>query len=500
MWFESWSPLRAITDLGRPPHRAPAPRGIDVPTPALGAFLLAGAPGAIAPDLARIDSSRWGIVEITQTTERGAFRRPFDASQSTLRQVTGIGWQPVGQRGLAIGSFSLDQARLDESGLSSQVMPYAASPFVLADSVTPSMDRARARVEGAIGLELGRWNIGVSAAVDARQDNSVSSPVRRTARLAIPAAAIGVERAVVGTARVGLFGRWTEQVETQQLNPSPGATTYYGVNGIDRPVPYLLAGSSLLTRIERRAMAYGATVSGRALGLDATAVWERGRRSEDRFSAPFQVTRPTDRWRPRAEVARLGVQGGLRRRGQWMVVGSFETLSGDAVRGDLNGLAIQAEEQRVAAEAQIRWRWTDAGVLAFGGLTNHRRTLVDFVARSTAQTERLTPFAGAEGTLRHGAWRSAVGLSVAIASGSGSLPPLAAQSPSYARLIAPELSYEVAAVSAWSAWVRTGRRIGRIPLDLTARIEQAAPGSIDATRAQPGGSRQRITMGVSARP
>jgi hypothetical protein len=499
-WLESWSPLRGIADLGRPPHRAPAPRGIDVPAPAVGAFLLAGAPGAINRDLSRGDSLRWGVVELTQTTEHGEFRRPFDAGRSTLQQVTGIGWQPVGARGMAIGSFVVDQSRLDQSAFTSRVTPYSASPFVLADSVTPAMERAHARLEGALGLRLGEWGAGLSAGVDARQDNSVESPIRRTARQAIPAATIGLERTLFAGVRLGLFGRWTEQVETQQLNPSPGATTYYAVQGIDRPVPYVLSGSALLTRIERRATAYGATVSGQVWGIDATAAWERGQRAEDQFSAAFQATRPTDRWRPSGQAARVGLQGKFSHRGQWQVIGSYDALSGDAVRADLTGLAMQVDEHRTAGEVVLRWMGDRAGFLGFGGLTQHSRTLLDFVAQSTARTERATPFVGGEAVVRPRGWRIAVGTSAAIASGSGSIPPLASQAPSYTRLVAPALSYELASVTAWSAWARAGRRVGRTMIDVTARVEQATPSAIDVARAQPAGTRQRFTLGVGARP
>jgi hypothetical protein len=499
-WLEGWSPLRAIADLGRHPHRAPAPRGVDVPRTGVGPFLLAGAPGAIATDVARLDSIRWGYLGASDMRETGAFRRPFDPVQSVVQAVMGIGWQPVGKRGRAMGAFSVDRERQDPGGLTSRVTPYSASPFVLADSATPTMERARVRLEGALGGHVGGWSGGLSAGVDARQHNSVDSPVRRTARQAVPAVAGGVERAFGGWGRLGLFGRWTEQVETQQLTASPGSATYYAVRGVARPVPYLLAGASVLARVERRASAHGLTASVRAMGADLVAVWETSQRTEDQFLAPFQAQRPTDRWRPRGQSLRTALQRPFARHGRLQVTASHETLSGEATRGDLTGLAVQVEERRQALEAEVRWRWRGMDLLGFGGVIRHDRTVVDFVAQVEGLTQRTTPFSGVEAFVRHGGWGVTAGASHAASQGSGRLPILAQQDATYGRLVAPDLAYEVATVSAWSGWLRLAHQVAGKAADLTVRVDGASPVAVDMARAQPGGQRRRLTVGIGVRP
>jgi hypothetical protein len=290
-------------------------------------------------------------------------------------------------------------------------------------------------------------------------------------------------------------------VETQQLGVPPASSaTYYAIQGLDRPVPYLLAGASVLARVERRATAYGMSASLHTLGADLTAVWEAGRRAEDQFRAPFQAQRPTDQWRPTGQSVRVALQRPLARQGRFQLTANHEALSGNAVRSDLTGLAAQVEERQQGMEGELRWGWRRLRLLGFGGITRHKRTVVDFVAQVTGLTQRVTPFGGVEAQLRHGTWGITGGMTYASSHGSGRLPVPARQSAAYTRLVAPDLAYEVAPASAWSGWLRLSHRVVGKDGDITARVERVSPTAVDVVRAQPGGDRRRVTVGIGLRP
>lgn len=197
-WLGAWSPLRPIVAVPRGLLRAPlAPGLLDAPAPLAGAFVLAGAPGALARDLMprlKGDSARFSELRVRAAGASGDYHRPLDVSDSRVTQVSGQGWAPVGTRGIAIGRFVIDREDNDVSSFTQRVAPYYSSPFVATDSVRPPMQGTRARLEGALGLRLGGFGLGVSAGIDTREQNSIDFPLRRSGRAATPAAMIGAER------------------------------------------------------------------------------------------------------------------------------------------------------------------------------------------------------------------------------------------------------------------------------------------------------------------
>ena len=265
-WLGAWSPLRPIIDIPRSLLRAPpAPGVLNTPSPMGGAFVLAGAPGALARDLKpalRGDTTRFSDLQVRASSENGDYRRPLDVQDSRVTQVSGMGWSPVGARGIAIGKFVVDREHNDVSSFAERVAPYWSSPIVATDSVTPPMLRTRARLEGALGLRLGEFGIGMSAGIDTREHNSIDFPLRRSGRATTPAVMVGIERTLPWyRARIGTYYRWSEPNETNVLNPAPLPTVIYAIQGYDEPfgIP-VNSGSSVFIRNDRRATAIGGTV------------------------------------------------------------------------------------------------------------------------------------------------------------------------------------------------------------------------------------------------
>jgi len=505
-WLGAWSPLRPVGEIARGQLRAPMGPGLLLaPAPLAGAFVLAGAPGSLARDLtprAAGDTTRWSEFRATHAMESGTFRRPLDAVDAAATQASGGGWSPVGQRGVAMGRFVVDQERNDVSSFTQRVSPYWSSPFVVTDSVRPPMVRTRARLEGALGLRVAGFGVGVSAGLDAREHVSQNFPLRRTGRWAVPATSLGIERTLPWAGlRVGAYHRWTEPTETNLLNPRPLATIVYAVQGLAEPSGILVTASDqIFVRQDRRATALGGTIEATVFGARMVVTHESGDRFDDEYRLITARVRPTDSWRARASDTRVQLQRGFGAAWRSTLVAHRITINGSGVRSDLRGVAVRGGDEQLAVEADLRWqrRGWQAGVL--GGAMRRTYEREDFVAQASVRTERATPFASAEVARRWSTRAVAAGLSFATASPAGSVPRAADQGPNYRRLIAPELAYELATARAWSAWITAEQRVLGTAAFAQARTERVSPQSLAPARLQPEGDRTRWSVSVGFRP
>ena len=385
-----------------------------------GAFMLSGSPAALARDLMpRVagDTARFGELRIRSTDESGDFRRPLDVSESRVMQGSGFGWSPVA-RGIATGRFVVDQEQNDVSS-------YWSSPFVATDSVTPPMLRTRARLEGALGLRLGGFGLGMSAGIDTREHNSIDFPLRRAGRAATPALALGVERVLPWFGlRVGGYYRWTEPNETNVLNANPSATIIHAVQGYDEPFGFLVGSSSpVFVRNDRRATALGGTVEFSAVGTRVVVTHEQGNRAEDQYRNIASRVRPTDQWRASGSNTRMQLQRMFGSRLRATVVGSSESLDGTAVRNDLTGIAFEGSDAMVAVAGDVRMQLGTAWALAvLGGATRLNTERVDCVVTLSSDIETVTPFVGGEVARRSGRSAIALGASAASTTPTGALP------------------------------------------------------------------------------
>jgi hypothetical protein len=495
MWLGAWSPLRPIADIARGLLRAPAGIGLlGAPRARSGAFVIAGAPGALERDLRTpADTSGYSELSARRSSTDGTFRRPFDVIASQATAISGQGWASVGSRAVAVGRFVVDRESNAPSTYTSRVLPYAASPFVSADSVTPPMQRAHARLEGGLGLRLGAYGLGATAAIDSREHNSVDFPLRRNGRAVTPAAALGVERALPWRAlRVGVFYRWTEPNETQILNPIPLITTFYPVQGLDEPPGIgIRDGTTLFVRTQRRATATGGSLSLRAFDTDLALTVERGRHADDQYLTPFERVRATDRWRATGTEVHAQVQRRVGARLHASLLASHERTTGAASRADLTGRALAGDDMRSAVELALRApvasRWEAAMV---GGVVRQSTQRTDYVAQTALDAQNTQPFVSGEVARRARRVHVAAGASFAMMSPTGTIPPLVSRGPNYIRFVAPEVAYDVSNARAFAGWLTLSTPIGAQLLALEVRMEHASPTSLAPQRYQPDGERR----------
>lgn len=506
-WLGGWSPLRPIADMPRGLLRAPlAPGLLDAPRPMAGAFFLVGAPGALARGLPVVAGStgdsagspRFAELRLRAGGASGGYRRPLDIGSTTVGGASGQGWSRTGTRTFLMGRFAVDRERADTSAFTARVFPYASSPFVATDSVTPPMQRTRMRLEGAIALRLGDAGVGVAAGLESREQLTIDYPLRRTGRGAMPAVTSGVDYRVPGTdARIGVFHRWTETVEMNTLNSAPLGTTYSPIRGFDEPLTLSLPPSNPIINVksERRANALGGTLDATVLGTRLVVSYESGRRYEDSYSAIGVRSRPSEEWRAEGSEIRGQFQRPVGARVHATVVGFASDLTGTAERPDLTGIAFRGSDARQGVEGDVRVdlgsRWR-VGVL--GGLLRTQRDREDLVAERRFDLESTMPFGGFE--IVRG-WRArsaegggvALGASLARSSASGNVPPVAGTGPKYQLLIAPELAYEAATASATAVWGTVAVPVRTTQLIASVRVERASPVTVAAGRLQPSGTR-----------
>lgn len=400
-----------------------------------------------------------------------------------------------------IGRVAIDRENIDRSPFAELLEPYRSSPFVDTDSVTPPMGRSRARFEGALGLRLGGFGAGISAGVESREHSTVEFPLRRGGRAATPAVSAGLERVLPWmNARVGTYYRWSEPVETYLLSVNPLQTTLYALQGYDEPMGLPVTNLPVFARIERRTTAIGGTLELTALDARIVLTHEQGKRAEDQNRNPTNPVRPTDRWRAEGSETRVMMQRMFGERIRGTLLGSMESLEGEAVRSDLSGLAFDGRDERMAVEADVRValnpQWSAA---LLGGVTRVSSERDDYVVLLGSEIASTTPFVAAEVARRFTRAAISAGVSAAITAPTGEVPPVGDLGPNYQRIIAPALAYDAAEARAVAAWVTGAVPLRGRMLLASVRAEQTTPTSIATSRLQPGGSRSGWSLSVGVR-
>jgi len=503
-WLGAWSPLRPIREEPRGLLRAPlAPGLLDAPPPRAGAFFLSGAPGALNRDVIRAngngaDTSRFGELRVKSAGVDGAFRRPLDPASVGALGVSGQGWAPV-RLGIAIGRFAVDQEQLEPSGFASRVAPYAASPFVSTDSVTPPMRRMRARIEGALGMRFGEFGVGIAAGLESREHTTIDFPIRRAGRSALPAASLGVERGLPWFgARIGAYHRWSEPTETDVLNPAPEPTVYYPIRGYDEPSAVEVSLAAVFSRIDSHATATGGTLEFEALATRVVVTHERGSRREVGYFA-LALDHPTNRWRAGGSETRVQAQRAIGSQLVLTVVGAAESLSGDAQRLDLTGIAYSASHSRRSIEGDLRGHRGPWQAAATGGAITSERIGTDFVAQLATKLDFIQPFVSGEAARQFARGSVAAGASFAASAATGNIPAALDAGENYRRLVAPALAYDAADTRATAFWITGLFRAGQSTLIATLRSERASSPTDVPHRLQPTGSRTGWTAAFGVR-
>jgi hypothetical protein len=191
-WTIAWSPIIPLADPGRGGPVTPASlAAMPAAAPRVGLLWSAGTPATVAGE---VDSSFLRLA-FGHGAKSGAFRRPLDPGSSGATGACGLGWQPVGSHGAAVGHVLVQRGAESEGGTSAVLVdPYSIDPLVPVDSAAPNLARSTVLAEGAIGWRWGAWSAGVAVGFAAEQVNTDHARIAHLDHVSIPGLTLGVAR------------------------------------------------------------------------------------------------------------------------------------------------------------------------------------------------------------------------------------------------------------------------------------------------------------------
>lgn len=477
-WMWEWGALRPIADLGRRlPSPPPLPSTLDAPQPRLGLALTAGNPASLADDIVddRMDLG-FGIGRVS-----GDYRRPLEPDERRTDGYALEGFRRLGARSGVIGRVALDRITLRGRTFAVAPEPHSSSPFIMTDTSAPRVNRPTVTLEGAQGIALGNWRLGVALGYQALELRSHRSSRVRAVRTASSGASAGIVR------RLRAFGGIDAGVQVRRLARAdaigvlafPFTVRLYELEGYGEVPPRDVADPPVYRRrIARDAWAYGASLGGEIAGARWVTVAERESMREYQSSAQ-EDNPPTDKWLAAGTSFGAGAQ---RRFGRVMATARarWSTHRGTARRMDLDGVIFRAEDSRFSSVADLRSLphgspWDGAATLSF---SRDGRTARDALSGLRSAVRAWSPGAGLEIT-RTLTPRLAVGAGYAVTaySPAAQIPATSAFGPVGRSLVAPELEMTAtrALAQRMALTMRWNHRSGRAVI---LRVEH---GALEAT-------------------
>ena len=428
-------PLRPVAD--HPASIIPAPPFPDLlleAPPAVGLFRSAWLPAGLARDVtAGSGSTRLGVGGAS-----GAYRRPFDPDDVRTIGFRAAGWRPVG-KGAAWGRVVAEDVLLGTAGHAAYAYPYGSSPLVLADTTDPKAKRVRYTLEGAMGLRLGAWLVGLSGGLEVIDLGTRETQFIRTNRYSTPAVELNVGRDLFAGMTLLLHGRWMGGSETMFLRPQPKESRAYLFSGFDDPLPMdVVPPGAYFRRAQRDAYSGGAALAGRLYGQPWVLSVARTYRKDIHFEEVRQDP-PTDDWVADGWTVTAAHQRPL----PYGITGTLQLdagrLIGDVTLAAVEGVVTRVQEHVLVGSLDFRWTAPDGALQAALrlGLDLSRRQLDDYFVRIGADVRAAAPSAVAEVAYR---WS---GTAVSVAGGLAgygpypTLPRPSAMGPVYQEFIAP---------------------------------------------------------------
>ncbi len=439
----AWSPLGPTADLPRGLVTAPAfPEFLLAPHAPLGLFWSLSNPGAVASDL----GEAYSAYRIGRTHTSGDYRRPLDLISSTGVTASAETWGKVTDKFAAAGRVALDVVTADPSSYAQELFPYGSSPLAEADTSTSGLRRPAARLEGALGWQLGGWGVGFAAAYEGVDNRTGETRLPRFGHAAFPAGSLGLVRAL-GFGGITLGARLRYGYGYEQLRViSHGADgTVYDIEGLADPqVRPVSTASPYYRKYVRHATGVQLSATGALLGGTWLAAAERLVERE-RQTSREQANPPWDVWRADGWRYDFAARRALPRIGELTGRVSRVGIHGTSELASVTGIFYIADESELRVGGDFRLALPDT--LALLGVTvetRHRvRRLQDFLALRQASLDVWEPGVSVTaGTWFAGRAWGEVSASVAGHYAAASIPDPDSTSVLYQLYVAPDLSLD----------------------------------------------------------
>ena len=493
----AWSPLARLGTWEREvPSAPPSLRLLDAPAPRIGQLWSAGTPAALAHEA----DDAWGEIRFRGGGDEGEYRRPLDARDHRTIQLSGLRWQPLGERSGVAARVVADETTSDLGSLATYLVRHSPDPFVVTDTTTPPMRHVRVRLETAYGWRAGPWGVGAGLGLEMSDDRTRKARAARLGRVSAPALSFGLLRVLSDTGlSVSAFGRWAEANENSRIAlPGGIVTEIVELDGFGGQEPRRAAGPSIVARnVARDTYALGGGLAGR-LGQWHWVVHGEREHLENVHVGSRLTDEVPNRWK--AKGWRVGVDA-LARVGPLRAVVSvqYAALDGDAFRRDLEGQgAIYRARQRAftgfvdvrAADADSVWI---AGLrVSIGRKTRLRR---DFLVRAAEDIAATSPGLSVE-VARWVSERVALSLGGGFLryTPSGTIRDSGMFGRIHPELVAPELALHAVAARASAASATVLAHLAQsVTLVVHSRFDRSAP--VDSV---PGVGGERSLWSISA--
>lgn len=458
-WLLGWSPLCPFGELSMPiPRVSSLPQLTELPSPRLGLSWTSGNPAGL-PD--EIDPA-WTRLSLAGGNVSGTYHTPLDADNVKSFGTSLIGWRRLGSRAAAIGRVVVEHESV-RGAYGAFATPLASSPFVPADTNRPALARPTVTLEGAEGMTLGSWRLGVSAGYRAAQDNSAHSAAALDGRSTTTGVTAGIARAMTSGWRAGAHGRWLNASESVDLNGNPGDVRIYPLNGYVNveSADYNPLTAPFLRRADRDGSALGLGFAGELLGATVTSFAEGQWMDERQISAVVAEHPPTDHWRTSGLSLGVSAQryfGTLLAR----IDGTWRTQRGDGRRAADSTSSFRANANRLWTAGELRYAAGDSSWSggALFSLERDQQEANDFLAGAATNITAWVPNAAVELSRRLSpSFSISTGVGVAQYTPFATLPQPEGRGAAYDNLIAPAI--EIAAATARSAEASLGARFRR---------------------------------------
>ncbi|MFQ5691242.1 MAG: DUF6850 family outer membrane beta-barrel protein [Gemmatimonadota bacterium] len=443
-WTRNWSPLARVGDLPRTlPGGTVFPSLLTLPAPRVGIFWTAGNPAALPFELEdeRVEFRAGGM------GMSGDYFRPLDPGRVTSSSVQAFGWRRLGDRGAAIGRFVVSRPSLQDSAFADVLDPYTSNPFLVLDTIGDPVRRLAARLEGATGWRFGRFALGLGLGYEGQETRTTVSPVPRVNRSAIPAVTGGIGyQTADGSFQVGAFARFKQTTQFLQIVTISQASRIFQLEGYEEPVPLDLQPAEFRRRFERNAYAVGGAVGGRSGSATWTVFGQVEEVSEDQFTRTRANAPPKDRWDGNGWTAGGAFQWPLGPdRFLLTLNGRYTTLSGEALRADIDAVVFTVDEDRLTTDLELRLLpvggWQAAGRFHVVREVRDRR---DLLAQASSSIRSWQGGAAVEvARVLSGGFGLSVGGSLALYGPSGLIPRPEDRGPVFRRFVGPELALDV---------------------------------------------------------
>jgi hypothetical protein len=492
-----WSAIAPRADIERVLPFAPVDlMRVWQPRLPLGIFSLTSNPAALAWEAAPTHSD----YAVEQHGQRGDYRRPLDAAQSSEILLGASGATRMGANGGVLGGITEENDRLSPGARVDQSQPFGSSPLVLADTTASPMSATAVDIVGAGGWSLGPFAAGISGAYDTQSLHTDRAGFVRQTQITTPGLTLGVA-VRAGTPLHLVLGAHTgtqRQSQTTNFLELTEQGLLYQLQGF-RDASLIQVKQSYYQRFDERTNFVGGALAGDVIG----ARWLLGIEGATRHDLTTHAEASAalmDRWRTNGTTVTAGVERTIESATIRAVVRSTAVSGALQMSSDSLGPSLTSRERASFGQLEVL---TPIGartaLLVSAAVLDERLTRADTLEGVLLDLNWRDPVVGATVSYR---LSSRVAVLLGLAGGwhnaAGHIPRATDRDVAYRTFIAPEIAIYASPATATSAQLGFACQLtGTLRATLTGQRASVGPTGFAYISERPSGSREMTSIRFS---